>query len=267
VDILTFLLLLVGGCAAGFLAGFFGVGGGILLVPILLLYYQACHVTSLVSTHLAFGTSLFIIIFASGSSAYRYNRSQFVLWRAVVLMGAAGIVGALIGSGLAAMMQGQTLRRIFAGVLVLASLRLVSRQRKPKGNFPPELSAQRLLPAGGLVGLISSLAGVGGGVFAIPAMYSLFRFPLKKALGTSSAIISVTALAGAIGYAFKGWGVQGLPSFTLGYVDCLTALPLILGALPMAAVGASLAEKTQADILRKIFAVLLVVVAAKMFLG
>jgi hypothetical protein len=267
VDILTFVLLLAAGCAAGFVAGFFGVGGGILFVPVLLFYYQSSHVTSLVSTHLAFGTSLLIIVFASASSAYRYDRSQFVIWRAVLLMGSASVVGALAGSAFAAMLQGRTLRQIFAGVLVVASLRLMSEQRKPKGNQPPELGARRLLPAGVFVGLVSSLAGVGGGVFAIPVMYSLFRFPLKKALGTSSAIITITALAGAIGYTVKGWNVQGLPPHTVGYVDSLTAIPLILGSLPLAMVGATLAEKTKAETLRKVFAVLLIVVAAKMFLG
>jgi uncharacterized protein len=267
VDIVTFLLLLVAGCAAGFLAGFFGVGGGILLVPVLLFYYQTSHVTSLVSTHLAFGTSLLIIIFASGASAYRYDRGQYVIWPAVLLMGAGSAVGALIGSWLAAMLQGHTLRQIFAAILVFASLRLVSQPRKPKGNLPPELGVRRLGPTGALIGLVSSLAGIGGGVFAIPAMYSFFRFPLKKALGTSSAIITITAFAGTIGYAVKGWNVQGLPPSALGYVDYLSALPLILGSLPLAMVGATVAEKTRADTLRKIFAVLLIVVAAKLFLG
>lgn len=266
-DILTFLLLLAVGCAAGFLAGFFGVGGGILLVPVLLFYYQTAQVTSLISTHLAFGTSLLIIIFASASSAYRYDRNDYVIWRGVLLMGAASAAGALIGSAIAAALQGRTLRQVFAAVLVVAAVRLLSQQRKPKGNLPPELGPQRLLPAGVLIGIVASLAGVGGGVFAIPVMYSFFRFPLKKALGTSSAIITITAFAGAIGYAVKGWNMQGLPPHTLGYVDYLTAIPLVLGSLPLAIVGASIADKAKADTLRKIFALLLIVVAAKMFLG
>ncbi len=266
-DILTFVLLLAAGCAAGFLAGFFGVGGGILLVPVLLFYYGTTSTSSLITTHLAFGTSLLIIIFASASSAYRYDRTQYVIWRGALLMGAGSIVGALVGSVVAAMLQGRTLRQFFAAVLVIAALRLLGQPRKPKGNLPPELAAQKLLPAGLLVGLVASLAGVGGGVFAIPIMYSLFRFPLKKALGTSSAIIAMTALAAAVGYGVKGWNVQGLPPHTLGYVDYLTAIPLILGSLPLAMVGVAAADKTRSDTLRKIFALLLIVVAARMFLG
>ncbi len=266
-DVLTFLLLLVAGCAAGFLAGFFGVGGGIILVPVLLFYYQTTQITSLVTTHLAFGTSLLIIIFASASSAYRYNRGQYVVWQAVLLMGIASVVGALVGSAIAAALQGHTLRQIFAAVLLIAALRLLGQPRKAKGNLPPELAPQRLLPAGLFVGLVSSLAGVGGGVFAIPVMYTLFRFPLKRALGTSSAIITITAVAGTLGYAVKGWHMQGLPSHTLGYVDYLTAIPLILGSLPLAIVGAHIADGTHTETLRKIFAVLLIAVAAKMVFG
>jgi uncharacterized membrane protein YfcA len=265
-DLLTFVLLLLVGCAAGFLAGFFGVGGGILLVPALLFYYGTTSTTSLVTTHLAFGTSLLIIIFASASSAYRYDRDQYVVWRAVLLMGVASAAGALIGSAIAAMLRGHTLRQFFAAVLVIAAFRLFGQPRKPKGNLPPELAVQKLLPAGVLIGLVSSLAGVGGGVFAIPIMYSFFRFPLKKALGTSSAIITITAFAGTIGYAIKGWSVLGLPPYTLGYVDYLTAIPFILGSLPLAIVGATVADKTKADTLRKIFAVLLIAVAIRMFI-
>jgi uncharacterized membrane protein YfcA len=266
-DILTFILLLLVGCAAGFLAGFFGIGGGILTVPVLLFYYQQAHVTSLVSTHLAFGTNLLTVIFAAAVSAYQHNRDQHVIWRGVLLWGAAGAVGSLAGAFLAATMQGHTLRQIFAAVVAFAAIRLLSQPRKPKGNLPPELGPQKLIPAGALVGFAASLAGVGGGVLAVPIMYSVLHFPLKKALGTSSAIVALSVFAGAIGYAFEGWNMQGLPPHTLGYVDYLTAIPLIIGSLPLAIVGANLSENTKANTLRKIFALLLIVVAAKMFLG
>ena len=176
-DILTFVLLLAAGCAAGFLAGFFGVGGGILLVPVLLFYYQTTTITSLVTTHLAFGTSLLIIIFASASSAYRYNRGDYVLWRGVLLMGIGSAVGALIGSAIAAMLQGRTLRQIFAVVLVVAAVRLLSQARKPKGNLPPDLGAQKLLPAGLFIGLLRPLPVSGVGCWRSPSCIRSSAFP------------------------------------------------------------------------------------------
>jgi uncharacterized membrane protein YfcA len=121
------------------------------------------------------------------------------------------------------------------------------------------------LLTGGAVGIVSSLAGVGGGVLSIPLMYSFLHFPLKKALGTSSATIVITACAAAAGYGIRGWENPLLPDYTVGYVGYLYALPLLLGSIPMARVGATLAHRTRPAPLRKAFAVLLLVVAVKLF--
>jgi uncharacterized membrane protein YfcA len=115
-----------------------------------------------------------------------------------------------------------------------------------------------------VVGVVSSLAGVGGGVFSIPIMYSLLHFPLKRALGTSSATIVITAFAAAIGYVVRGWGNPILPPWTAGYVNVLHALPIIAATIPMAMTGATVASKTKAATLRKVFAGFLLLVALKM---
>jgi len=263
-DIVQLLILFVAGCAAGFLAGFFGVGGGIILVPILLYFYQSTGVSSLVATHLAFGTSLLIIIFASFSSAYEYQKNGHVVWRAVFIIGLASVLGALGGATIASAISGKALQRIFGVVVLIAALRLLSEQRKPKGELKPKLGVPGLALTGLVVGLLSSLAGVGGGIFSIPIMYSMLHFPLKRALGTSSATIVITAVAGTTGYMLRGMGNSLLPNFTLGYVDWLHALPVIIGTVMLARVGASVANKTDTVLLRKIFAMFLFVMAAKM---
>lgn len=263
-DIAGVLLLLLAGCLAGFLAGFFGVGGGIILVPMLLFYFQSIGVSSLVATHLTFGTSLLIVIFASLSSAYQYSKNKHVVWKAVLFIGVASVVGALLGAIVASDLQGKSLQRIFAAVVIVAALGLLVESKKPKANPGPNLSPVGLSAIGLIVGLVSSLAGVGGGVFSIPMMYYFMHFPLKKALGTSSATIVITAFAAAAGYVVQGWGNPLLPSFTLGYVDFLHSLPVIVGTLPFAGLGASAAHKTKGDLLRKIFATFLLVMAFKM---
>ena len=96
-------------------------------------------------------------------------------------------------------------------------------------------------------------------------MYNMLKFPLKKALGTSSATIVITALASVIGYIIKGWNNPILPDYTLGYVDYVHSIPIILGTLPGATLGATVAHKTHADKLRKYFGMFLIVIAAKMF--
>lgn len=261
----SILVLFLLGAASGFLAGFFGVGGGIILVPMLLAFYASAGVTSLVATHLAFGTSLLVIVFASFSSAYQYHRNGQVLWRAVLVIGLASIVGAALGSTVAGGLQGKTLQKIFAGVVVVSAFRLFAEVRKPKGSDGPSLGVAGLTGTGLVAGLISSLAGVGGGVFSIPMMYTLLHFPLKRALGTSSATIVITALAGVAGYIVQGWGNPLLPGGTAGFVDVLHALPLIAGTVPLAVVGARLSERTHPATLRRIFAAFLLVVAFKLF--
>lgn len=262
--LLEISLLFLGGAVSGFLAGFFGVGGGIILVPILLFYFQTTGVSSLVATHLAFGTSLLIVILTSLSSGVQYARNGHVVWKGVTYIGLMSVVGSVIGSQFAGSLQGKTLRQIFAAVVVISALRLMMETRKPKQELLPEIQVPPLLVTGFFVGLLSSLAGVGGGILSIPVMHSILKFPLKKALGTSSVTIVITALAAGIGYVVTGWGNPLLPRYTLGYVDYVHALPIIVGAIPMATVGAKVANTTRVVKLKRIFAVFLLVVAVKL---
>lgn len=265
-DLFQVLSLLLGGVAAGFLAGFFGVGGGIVLVPILLFFYQSIHVSSLVATHLAFGTSLLITIFASLSSATQYARNGHVVWKGVLYIGLASVVSGLLGAQLAGALEGKVLRQIFGLVVGASAIRLFAETRKPKAEVMPPLHVAPLLGTGFFVGLVSSLAGVGGGVLSIPVMHSLLKFPLKKAIGTSSATIILTAFAAGTGYVMRGWGNSLLPEGTIGYVGWLYALPLIIGSIPMATVGARIANRTKVTLLKKIFALFLLVMAFRMLL-
>jgi len=264
VDIGNIFILLLIGCASGLLAGFFGVGGGIVLIPFLLYYFQSTGVTSLVATHMTFGTSLLVILFSSLAASYQYHRNGQIVWRALVIIGLASVVGAFGGSMLAGALQGKTLQRIFAALVGFAAFRLLVDMRKPRGNPEPNLGIPGLVWTGLAVGLASSLAGVGGGVLSIPIMYSILHFPLKRAMGTSSATIVITALASVIGYVMSGWGNPLLPEGTLGYVDVLHAMPIILGTVPLASLGAHLAEKTSSSALKKGFGFFLLVVATKM---
>ena len=118
-------------------------------------------------------------------------------------------------------------------------------------------------------GILSSLTGLGGGVVTIPMMHYLMGFPMKKAVGTSSAIIVLTAIAASGGYVYSGWNHPDLVPyswFTLGYVDYVHSLPVIAGTLPSAIFGAHLANRAKSALLRKLFASLLIAVALKVLL-
>ena len=267
-DTANVLILLLAGAVTGFLAGFFGVGGGIILVPILLYFFvHTIGISTVVATHLTFGTSLLVVIFASLMSASQYTKNNHVVWKAVLYIGTASTIGAAAGSTIAAGLHGRALQQIFALVVTIAALRLMSESPRAHGDGETNLSPVGLSIIGVVVGLVSSLAGVGGGVFSIPMMYYFMRFPLKKALGTSSASIVITAFASMVGYVVNGWNDILVSRYAgmLGYVDYLHAIPIIIGTLPMAKWGATIAHKTDVDKLRKYYAVFLLAIAMKMF--
>ncbi len=266
-DILAAVLLALGGLIAGFLAGVFGIGGGIVLVPVLL-YYDYCRsagMLSLVSMHVAMGTSLLVVMFASGAQAWGYLRANQVIWRGVIFVALAGVLGALLGSRIAAGLEGPSLRKIFGLILLVAAARLFSGRRKQGKESEPDLAPLPLLAIGLLVGFVSSLSGVEGALIAIPLMYTYLHFPLRKAFGTTSAAIVITAAAGAAGYMIWGWGNTTLPAGMPGFIDWQAAIPLILGAVPGGIIGTRLAGRADTPAVRTIFAVVLLVVMLRMF--
>jgi len=265
-DILTFLILFFVGGGIGFLAGFFGVGGGVILVPVLIFLFEHQGANNSIVTQLAMGTSLLIVTFASMSSAAKHTHQKNVYWRAVLIMGLASVVTASLGSVAAAAVSGVLLRKIFAVAVLASGLRLLFEKTKQEsaGEFNPQ--AWKFILIGSVVGLLSSLTGVGGGLVSIPLMYYLLHFPIKRAIGTSSATIIITAGAAVTGYIVNGFGNPYLPAHTLGYVDYVQAIPLIIGTVAVGPLGAATVHKTHSVMLRRFFAVFLTVNALYMFL-
>ncbi len=265
VELIQILILVIAGAAAGFLAGFFGIGGGIILVPLLLEYFHIIGISPRIATQLALGTSLLVIVFASLSSAPHYVRHGLVIPRAVLIMSAFSVFGAYVGSGVAVELPGKTLQAIFGVVVAAASVRMLVGGGDGDENTVPDLRSPGLMSTGFCTGIASAMVGVGGGIFWIPVMHSILKFPLKKAIGTSSAAIVLTALAGCAGYALRGLGDPLLRWGTIGYVDYVHALPLIIGTVPMGRLGAVVARTTPSPRLKAIFAGLLLVVAVRMW--
>ena len=269
-DVPTLLTIFAAGSLAGFVAGFFGVGGGIVLVPILLYYYSVLQVSPLVATHLAMGTSLAIVLATSLFSAARHHRNGHVVHRAALTIGAVSVIAAFGGSLVAGGLSGRVLQQIFSAVLVLAAIRLLVNRRETGQKGEMRLELPPMVLTGFITGGVSALTGVGGGVVSIPMMHSIMRFPMKKAVGTSSATIVLTAAAAAAGYLVSGLSdpeVAPYASFTVGYIDFLHSLPLLLGTLPFAVIGAGLANRVKSRLLSRLFAIFMLVVAARMFAG
>lgn len=264
-DFMSLILLLLAGGVAGIFARVFAIDVGIILVPVLILAYRNIEVSSLVSTHLALGTSLLVTFVVSLKMGFQLTRSGHVLWRAVIFVGAAGVVGGAIGSSIAGELVARTLQGIFALIVLAVAIRMLFERQKPRGDTPPRVIAPGLSGVGLATGLVSSLTGIGGDVFLSPTLYNTMKFPLKKAAGTSSAAIAIIAFSASIGYMVKGWGHAFLPENTFGYVDYVHAIPLIIGTVVGMISGESISRRAPIATFKKGFAVLLIVIAAEMF--
>lgn len=258
-----FLFIMVG-CGVGFLAGLFGVGGGFIMVPVLIFAYEHLGFSNAVLTHMAIGTSLFVVLFASLSSAYQHSRQKNMDWRAVFILGFSSSITAFLTARLAAGLSGKHLQIAFALIVGTAALRMLTEKEKMAEKKIVTTSRPNrygLVGVGLCAGVVSALAGIGGGVFTIPMMYYFLRMPLKIAIGTSSAAIFITAFFSVIGYVINGMGRPGLADWNLGFVDLQRGMALAIGTMFLAKAGARASFKMNPHRLRKLFALFVILIA------
>ncbi len=240
------------GLAAGFVAGLLGVGGGLVIVPVLAWLLEAQGYTHN-AMHYALGTSLASILFTSISSLRAHHARGAVEWSTVRRITPGILFGTFAGAALAARLSPLPLKIFFVVFLFYAAIQMW-------WNFKP--AAHRQLPgnigmfgAGGVIGAVSSWVGIGGGTLSVP--FQLWcNVPLHRAIGTSAAIGLPIAAAGAAGYALHGPAGAALPG-SLGYIH-LTALACIaIGSVATAPLGARSAHALPVGKLKRIFALLL----------
>lgn len=262
--LIEFFLFVGVGCVVGFLAGLFGVGGGFVMVPVLILSYEHLGVPSEILTHMAIGTSLFVVLFSSVTSAYQHSRLKNVDWRAVLILGLSSALSAFLTAEVASWLSGRQLRVAFAIIVSLAALRMLTESEVKAEKKIESFNKPNGYGLGGIgvgAGVVSALAGIGGGLFTIPLMYHLLHIPLKRAIGTSSAAIFITALFSALGYVLNGMGRQGLPNWSLGFVDLQRGIALAIGTIFLARIGAKVSFKMNPHRLRRLFALFVILIA------
>lgn len=265
----TILILFGIGIATGILSGLFGVGGGIVIVPSLLAVYAFNHFDSPYTVHIAIATSLFTIIFTSISSAHKHFGHGNVEWKAALYIGLSSVVTVFLFSKIAILLPGEILKKTFSIVLVIVAIKMLLDKKgkhddDPEDNKPEVLNKWIYLGIGAISGAIAAFSGLGGGVFVIPLMHYLLRVPFKKAIGTSSAAILITAVAGVTSYFLNTpQGAVNIP-YSFGMVDTLSALPVIAASIPFARVGVYINRKTHHYVLSKLFAVFIIIVSLKL---
>ena len=255
--------LLAAGAFAGILAGLLGVGGGIVIVPVLFHLFSFLEIPDAVRMHLAVGTSLSTIIVTSISSMRAHNRRGAVDWDLLKSWGPAVAVGVLLGTAIAVYVRGEVLTLVFAVVALAVSAHMA---------FAPEgLRVASALPRGALratmgavIGAISAMMGIGGGTLSVPTLV-MCDYPIRRAVGTASAIGLIIAVPGTLGFVLSGHGVDGLPPFTVGYVSLLGFILIVPMTVLMAPVGAHIAHTIKTRMLRRAFALFLALTALRMF--
>jgi uncharacterized membrane protein YfcA len=251
--IIFFYLVL--GAIAGFTAGLFGIGGGLIIVPVLVYAFTLQGIAPEVLTHMAVATSLATIVVTSISSVLAHHKAKAVQWNIFTVITPGILLGAWLGSQFAAFLSGTTLR-ILLGLFIL----LIAAQM----GFGFKASAQREVPpASGLsfvgifIGGISALFGIGGGSLTVPFL-SYCNVRIQHSVATAAAVGLPIAVAGAAGSIFAGFNNVYLPEESIGYVYWPAFLGIVATSALMAPVGAKLAHKLPAEQLKKLFALFLV---------
>lgn len=258
---MTAYLLL--GATAGLLGGLFGIGGGTVLVPVLLLLFDAQHFPPEHLLHLALGTSMATILFTALASLYKHHQHGAVNWNVVRTITPGILIGTGLGTLLATHIPMHFVGICFALFVYFAAAQILFDLRPPASRRLPGNVAVRLF--GVFAGTLSSLVSIGGGTVVIPFLLRS-NLNLRQAIGTSAAISFPVAVGGTAGYIATGLNTPGLPDFTLGYVYLPCLLWTAAASVITAPFGAKAAHQMNIVVLRKLFAVLLLVLATKLLL-
>ena len=260
-ELLTYLLT---GALAGLMAGLLGIGGGLVIVPALALLFAGQGFAQGALMHFAVGTSLATIVLTAISSLLAHHRRGSVLWPAVRGMAPGIVLGALAGAWLARQVSSPGLALVFGVFEILVALQLLV-DRQP--------AAHRALPgtaglgiAGGVIGTVSALLGIGGGTLTVPFLL-WNRVDIRKAVGTAATCGLPIALAGAAGFMLAGQGSEPAQGWSTGFVYWPAVAGIVLASVPLAPLGARLAHWLPRRLLQLIFAVFLAAVGARMVIA
>ena len=252
------------GAVVGFMAGLLGIGGGMVLVPILVFVFEANHFAPEHLMHMALATAMATIPFTSVSSVRAHHSRGGVDWRIVTGLLPGLLSGAALGTLVAGKVPGRPLALFFAAFLFYAATTMFF-DLMPKGtrSLPGRAG---LAFVGAIVSFLASFIAAGAALMTIPFM-AWCNVPLRRAVGTASAIGFPLSLAASVGYAIAGLQAGGLPQYSLGYIY-LPALGMIAVASVLTApLGARVSQKMPVRQLRIVFALTLYVLAVRMLIS
>jgi uncharacterized protein len=249
------------GAFVGFLAGLLGIGGGMIMVPFLLILFQAQGFPFETKMQVILATSMATIIFTAVSSVRAHHAKGAVNWQVVLTMAPGILIGAMVGTRIVAKLSTQFLGVFFTAFLFYTATQMLL-------NFKPK--ASRTLPgrtglvvAGMVVGVLSALVGAGGGFFSIPFL-TWSNVPIHGAVGTSAALGFPIAVFTTIGNIFNGWNMPNVPQPSLGYIYLPALIGISISSVFTAPFGARLAHRLPVATLKRTLAVMLYLLGLRM---
>lgn len=261
---LWLLAYLALGIISGLLAGLLGIGGGIVMVPVLSLLFAAQGFPDEHMMHMALGTSMATIVFTAVSSLRAHHERNAVLWPVAVRLSTGIVIGALLGPQFAAQIPTRPLAILFAAFMAYVIFQLVHDNKPhPSRRLPGPLG---LFGAGLGISALSTLVSIGGGSLVVPFLANR-GIKMHQAIGTSAATGLPIALAGTVGYILAARGAGNLPEGSFGFIYLPALLVTASASMLMAPLGARLAHQLPVRTLKKIFAAVLVLLLAKMLHG
>ena len=264
--IAEFVILLGIGSIAGLLAGMFGIGGGTIIVPALIVTLNFFGHGGTWTTHIAVATSLATIIATSLSSSWVQNKNHNIDWSILKRMVLGCLIGTIGGSYMTPYIPGIWLRWIFILFLIYTgckfTLKSSSVASKQLSTMNP-LNNSIYIIIGTLIGVFAALVGVGGGALVVPFLKKS-GIDMRKAIGTSAAFTVPVAIGSTIGYVIAGWNITQLPQYCLGFVYLPAVFSVMLTSMPMAKVGVQIAQKLPVNKLIKFFGIFLLLMAIKL---
>tara|TARA_B100001029_G_C15054577_1_gene453344 strand:+ start:963 stop:1793 length:831 start_codon:yes stop_codon:yes gene_type:complete len=259
---ILFLLLIMSVTAvfAGFFAGFFGIGGGIITVPCLFYIFGAVGIDKSFIMHLAVGTSFAIIIPTAFMSVFTHYKHKAVDFGVLKTYGIFVVVGVIIGSFFAASVQTKSLVLFFSIVIYLLALNLIFIKDKTKIKLKFNLLQRTFF--GFIVGFVSSLMGIGGAIMNVPIL-KFVGYTINKAIGSAASIGFLISIFGCLGFLISGI-ITGIDiPLSAGFINIPAFIIFIPITIIMAKIGASTVHKMKREIITKLFGLFLIIIASR----
>ncbi len=254
--------MLLTGAFSGIIAGLLGVGGGIVIVPVMEISLAFLGVDPAVRMHIAVATSLAVIVPTSISSAFAHHQKQSIDWGIIRRWSPLIFLGAVSGIVISTWVSGRFLAGVFAVAAALLAINMMTHASERRlGDHLPKHPLARSMPFG--IGTLSTLMGIGGGSMTVPAL-TMYGRSIHLAVGTSALLGLVIAVPSATGYVITGWNNPRLPDVSLGYVNVIGFVLIAPTSVLFAPFGARLAHAISRRTLGSVFGVFLLIAAIRM---